>query len=94
MINIVKILTKIQDQINLQFASLLKDFNFGAPPHGGFAFGLNRPIMILLEANSIPDVIALSLNSKGLDLLLNSPSSINPELLSEYNIKISDADKE
>ncbi|WP_416371718.1 hypothetical protein [Mesomycoplasma hyopneumoniae] len=50
--------------------------------------------MILLETNSIPDVIALSLNSKGLDLLLNSLSTINPELLSEYNIKISDADKE
>ncbi|WP_406823296.1 amino acid--tRNA ligase-related protein [Mesomycoplasma hyopneumoniae] len=72
----------------------MKAFNFGVPPHGGFAFGLNRLIMILLEANSIPDVIAFPLNSRGLDLLLNSPSSINPELLSEYNIKISDADKE
>nr|WP_318023857.1 amino acid--tRNA ligase-related protein [Mesomycoplasma hyopneumoniae] len=80
--------------MNLQFGSLLKAFNFGAPPHRGFAFGLNRLIMILLETNSIPDVIAFPLNSKGLDLLLNSPSSINPELLSEYNIKISDADKE
>ncbi len=91
---IFRILGLNQDQINLQFGSLLKAFNFGVPPHGGFAFGLDRLIMILLQTNSIRDVIAFPVNSKGLDLLLNSPSSINPESLSEYNIKISDTDKE
>ncbi|MHA0290636.1 aspartate--tRNA ligase [Mesomycoplasma ovipneumoniae] len=91
---IFRILGLNQDQINLQFGALLKAFNFGVPPSGGFAFGLDRIIMILLQTNSIRDVIAFPVNSKGLDLLLNSPSSINPESLSEYNIKIKDTDKE
>lgn len=76
-----------QDQIHTQFGALLRAFNYGVPPHGGFAFGLDRLIMILRKTNSIRDVIAFPVNSKGLDLLLDSPTEIDQDLLAEFGLK-------
>ncbi|VEU61333.1 lysyl-tRNA synthetase [Mesomycoplasma dispar] len=85
---IFQILGLKQEQINLEFGALLRAFNYGVPPHGGFAFGLDRLIMILKNTESIRDVIAFPVNSKGLDLLLDSPTEISPKILSEFDLQM------
>ncbi|MXR13617.1 aspartate--tRNA ligase [Mycoplasma flocculare] len=84
---IFRILGLTQEEINHEFGALLRAFNFGVPPHGGFAFGLDRLIMILRKTESIRDVIAFPINSKGLDLLLDSPAEIKKETLAEFELE-------
>lgn len=72
-----KILKISSDIIDNSFGYLLKAFNFGTPPHGGIAIGLERLLMILTNSKSIRDVISFPKNQKGQDLMVSSPSKIN-----------------
>ena len=74
-------------EINQKFGFLLEAFNYGVPPHGGIALGLDRLIMLLLNAESIRDVIAFPKNSIGVDLMLDAPNQISNEELQKYHIK-------
>lgn len=76
-----------------KFGFFLDALSFGAPPHGGIAFGLERIIMILKQTNSIRDVIAFPKNAKGYDLMNNSPSEILSEELKDYKIKYLESEK-
>ena len=72
----------------LKFGFLLNSLQYGAPPHGGIAFGLDRLISLLVGANSIRDVIAFPKTQRGQCLLTDAPSSIEDAQLRELNIRV------
>lgn len=73
---------------NLLFSHLLRAFQFGTPPHGGIALGVDRLMMLLCRTTNIRDVIAFPKTSRGQDLLFLSPSKVNARQLSELSIQL------
>jgi aspartyl-tRNA synthetase len=71
-----------------QFGFLMNAFEFGAPPHGGIALGFDRLCSIFGGAESIRDFIAFPKNNSGRDMMIDSPSQINPTQLNELQISI------
>lgn len=77
-----------EQDVKTQFGSLYNAFKYGAPPHAGMAFGIDRMIMMLLEEESIREVIAFPLNSNAQDLLLGAPTAVTEQQLREVHIKV------
>ncbi|MEE9432333.1 MAG: aspartate--tRNA ligase [Melioribacteraceae bacterium] len=71
-----------------KFGFLMNAFKYGAPPHGGIAFGLDRMIMLFTNENSIRDVIAFPKTTSGHSLMDHSPSSVSEEQLRDLHIRI------
>jgi aspartyl-tRNA synthetase len=74
------------DVVESRFGYLLKAFTYGAPPHGGIAFGLDRICALLCGTTSIRDVIAFPKTQKGQDLMAQSPTPVTPRQLKELHI--------
>ena len=75
-----------QDVVESRFGYMLKAFTYGAPPHGGIAFGLDRMVALLCGTTSIRDVIAFPKTQKGQDLMAQSPTPVTPRQLKELHI--------
>lgn len=83
---IFAILWLTQSQITERFGHLIKAFNYGVPPHGGLAYGLDRLVMLYQNMPNIREVIAFPKNWQGEDLLMQSPSTVDLETLKEFGI--------
>ncbi|HVU24094.1 MAG TPA: aspartate--tRNA ligase [Opitutus sp.] len=75
------------DVVESRFGYMLKAFTYGAPPHGGIAFGLDRMVALLCGTTSIRDVIAFPKTQKGQDLMAQSPTAVTPKQLKELHIQ-------
>ena len=77
-----------EEEAKAQFGFLMDAFQFGAPPHGGLAFGLDRLVAILGGQETIRDFIAFPKNNSGRDVMIDAPSAIDTTQLEELHIKI------
>jgi aspartyl-tRNA synthetase len=77
-----------KEQAQAQFGFLMNAFEFGAPPHGGLAFGLDRLVSILGGQETIRDFIAFPKNNSGRDVMIDAPSTIDKAQLQELHIKL------
>lgn len=75
------------EDVQRRFGHMLEAFEYGAPPHGGIAWGLDRIIMLLMDEPNIREVIAFPKDSKAKDLMTGAPSELPDETLKEMNIK-------
>lgn len=76
-------------QVDTQFGGMIRAFQFGAPPHGGIAPGIDRIVMLLADVPNIREIIAFPLNQQAQDLLMNAPSYVEDKQLKELNILLS-----
>jgi aspartyl-tRNA synthetase len=86
---LVKVFEKIgydREDVIKKFGGLYNAFHYGAPPHGGWAIGIDRVLMILLNESNIRDIYAFPLNSNGVDLLMNAPSEISQKQLDDVGL--------
>lgn len=81
------------EEAKKQFGFLMEAFEYGAPPHGGIAFGFDRLCSLFGGADSIRDFIAFPKNNAGRDMMIDTPSTISQEQLTELNISINEIKK-
>jgi aspartyl-tRNA synthetase len=77
-------------EIDERFGHLLEAFEYGAPPHGGIALGIDRLVMLLAKEETIREVIAFPKNQNAVDLTFNAPSSVSEEQLAQLHLSIRD----
>lgn len=78
-----------KEQIQSQFGHLIEAFRYGAPPHGGLAFGLDRIVMLMAGRDNLRDVIAFPKVQNSSELMMASPSEVDPKQLAELGIALS-----
>ena len=81
------------DYVAQRFGGMLSAFKFGAPPHAGCAFGIDRIFMVLESITNIRDIVAFPKNGSGVDLMMNSPSPVDLDQLEDAGIQLLPADE-
>jgi aspartyl-tRNA synthetase len=81
-----------RSQVDSKFGGLIRAFEYGAPPHGGNAPGIDRILMVLQDLESIRDIYAFPKDGQGRDLMMDSPCEVSLEQLEEVHISISELD--
>lgn len=77
-----------KEEVDNKFGAMIRAFEYGAPPHGGNAPGVDRILMVLLDLDSIRDIYAFPKDGKGRDVMMDSPSEVGEKQLRELNIKV------
>ena len=90
---VFKLLGLSKEEADEKFGFLMNAFKYGAPPHGGMAFGLDRIVMLLVGSNQIRDVIAFPKTTSAMSLMDNSPSFVDEEQLDELSIALKNKKK-
>ncbi len=75
-----------KEYVEEKFGAMLNAFKFGAPPHAGCAFGVDRILMELMNESNVREVVAFPKNGSGVDVMMNSPSSVDPAQLKELGL--------
>ena len=79
---------RTEQEVKEKFGAMYEAFQYGVPPHGGFAIGFDRFMMILKDEDNVREVYAFPKTGKGQDLMMNAPSKVDDEQLEELNIEI------
>ena len=77
-----------QAYVDARFGAMISAFKYGAPPHAGCAFGIDRMFMELQGEDNVREVVAFPKNGSGIDTMMNSPSSVEDQQLNELSIKV------
>ena len=81
------------DYVDAKFGAMINAFKFGAPPHAGCAFGIDRIFMVLIGEENIREVVAFPKNGSGVDVMMQSPSPVEHKQLEELSLRIIETDK-
>jgi len=84
-----KTLGMTQEEAEYKFGFFLEAFKYGAPPHGGIAWGMDRLVMLLCETDAIREVIAFPKTAKATDIMADAPSQVSRDQLNEVGVKLS-----
>lgn len=87
MYKVFSLLDYSEDYVNERFGAMINAFKYGAPPHAGCAFGIDRMFMELMGEDNIREVVAFPKNGSGVDLMMNSPATVDQAQLKELHIQ-------
>jgi aspartyl-tRNA synthetase len=79
-----------EQYVNERFGAMINAFKFGAPPHAGCAFGVDRILMELVGEDNVREVVAFPKNGSGVDVMMNSPSNVDVAQMDELNLRIAE----
>ncbi len=88
MVKAFEITGKSKAEVEEQFGGLYRAFQFGAPPHGGMAFGVDRLVMLIVGASNLREITLFPMNQQAQDLLMGAPSDPTPKQLRELHIRL------
>lgn len=77
-----------EEYVNSRFGAMINAFKYGAPPHAGCAFGIDRMFMELLDESNIREIVAFPKNGAGADLMMDSPNTVDPAQLKELSVEV------
>jgi aspartyl-tRNA synthetase len=89
---VFRLLGYTDDEIEDRFGHMLEAFDYGAPPHGGIAPGIDRVVMLLAGADNIREVIAFPKNQSAIDVMSDSPSEVSQDQLKDLHLKLIEAE--
>ena len=89
-----EVLGLTKERAEAQFGFLMNAFKYGAPPHAGLAFGLDRFVSIMAGLDSIRDCIAFPKNNSGRDVMLDAPGVLDDKQLEELQIRLNPSTKD
>ena len=78
--------------VERKFGGMLNAFQFGAPPHGGIAPGIDRMVMLLAATSNLREVIVFPMNQQRQDLLMGAPAEVSPRQLQDLHIRLKPAE--